>query len=343
MYVNAHFTNIKDIIIKELQSAQTEILIASAWFTNQNIFDILLEKLPKVSIKLIILNDDINNRPDGLNFQQFIDKGGQFYYGLKENPMHNKYCIIDTNTVITGSYNYTYFAEAINEENIVIIKNNEEIVKDYKDNFNKLIADKEQVKSIEQYLKQNPYTTNIFSSYTDISIQKLENADSFEIKNVIYQHGQNCHIENIQVKNGNIAITLKTKLKQGQVIHGSDIKLAWFIRDIKYRNEGIRCTHYKITDIQVNNETKLLELVGGKLCQFLRKDVEWDVSIDKQKIILIGISAPKEFEMSCKIHFRARDLIHTTIDLIEGFRTDEDKSRLHVFGINMKTNRTPLL
>jgi phosphatidylserine/phosphatidylglycerophosphate/cardiolipin synthase-like enzyme len=35
--------------------------------------------------------------------------------------MHNKFCVIDYETVITGSYNWTRQA-AINEENIVVFK-----------------------------------------------------------------------------------------------------------------------------------------------------------------------------------------------------------------------------
>ena len=34
--------------------------------------------------------------------------------------MHNKYCIIDNDTVITGSYNWTTAAETKNDENITI-------------------------------------------------------------------------------------------------------------------------------------------------------------------------------------------------------------------------------
>ena len=38
--------------------------------------------------------------------------------------MHNKFCVIDNQTVITGSYNWSSNAEFKNEENISIIRDN---------------------------------------------------------------------------------------------------------------------------------------------------------------------------------------------------------------------------
>ena len=43
--------------------------------------------------------------------------------------MHDKFCIIDNQIVITGSYNWTDNAEFKNDENIVILKDNEQATK----------------------------------------------------------------------------------------------------------------------------------------------------------------------------------------------------------------------
>ena len=37
--------------------------------------------------------------------------------------MHQKFCIIDSKVVINGSYNWTYYAENHNRENVVILDN----------------------------------------------------------------------------------------------------------------------------------------------------------------------------------------------------------------------------
>ena len=52
--------------------------------------------------------------------------------------MHHKVIIIDDETVITGSYNFSKNAETRNSENLLIIKGNKEIARAYLDEFNRL-------------------------------------------------------------------------------------------------------------------------------------------------------------------------------------------------------------
>lgn len=48
--------------------------------------------------------------------------------------MHNKFCIIDSNIVITGSYNWSFKAR-MNDENILIIQNDNSLTKQFENNF----------------------------------------------------------------------------------------------------------------------------------------------------------------------------------------------------------------
>jgi hypothetical protein len=72
-------------------------------------------------------------------FQKFIDSGGKFYFSDEENPMHNKFCIIDNQVLINGSYNWTYYAESKNRENILIIKDERDVLQAFETEFSKLI------------------------------------------------------------------------------------------------------------------------------------------------------------------------------------------------------------
>lgn len=138
--VQAHFQNIRSSIIKEIEKADKSLKIAVYWFTNDELFDLLHQKqLNGVQCNLIIHNDYINNRDTGLPFQKFIDAGGKFYFSDEENPMHNKFCIIDNQVLINGSYNWTYYAESKNRENILIIKDEIDVVKAFETEFSKLI------------------------------------------------------------------------------------------------------------------------------------------------------------------------------------------------------------
>ncbi len=138
--IEAYFKNIRKSIVDELAEAKFTINIAVYWFTNHELFDIIIQKqLDGVQCQLIIHNDYINNRATGLPFQKFIDAGGKFYFSSEESPMHNKFCIIDNQVLINGSYNWTYYAENKNSENILIIKDEPKVVNAFNDEFFKLI------------------------------------------------------------------------------------------------------------------------------------------------------------------------------------------------------------
>jgi hypothetical protein len=137
--IKSYFRNIRKELLQVLSESQQEILIAIYWFTNQELFDCLMNQLKKgVSVKLIIHNDYINNRESGLQFQQLIDLGCKFYFSDSENPMHNKFCIIDSRILINGSYNWTYFAEIKNRENILIIQEEKEVIESFIEEFKRL-------------------------------------------------------------------------------------------------------------------------------------------------------------------------------------------------------------
>lgn len=181
--IQAYFNGIKSEITNLLNEATKELRVAVCWFTQQDLFNILLTKLSKdVSIELIVLNDAINNRPDGLNFQKFIDAGGKLYFADIENPMHNKFCVIDGEILINGSYNWTYYAEQRNKENIMVA-HNKELIKQYLLEFEKLTKELELVTNVAEVAntdsQQDTIVENIkLASNTDIIIEAQKELDS---------------------------------------------------------------------------------------------------------------------------------------------------------------------
>jgi hypothetical protein len=152
--VQAHFQNIRTSILKEIENANESLKVAVYWFTNHELFDLLYKKqVNGVQCELIIHNDYINNRESGLPFQKFIDAGGKFYFSDEENPMHNKFCIIDNGVLINGSYNWTYYAESKNRENILIIKEEADVIKAFESEFSKLIELLKPLQTISPFTK----------------------------------------------------------------------------------------------------------------------------------------------------------------------------------------------
>ncbi|MDT0685572.1 phospholipase D-like domain-containing protein [Autumnicola psychrophila] len=147
------FKDFKSHILLELDKAEETILVAVYWFTHKELFNKLCEKLENdVSVSLVIFNDLTNNGIRRLDFQRFIDLKGKFYFSSFTNPMHHKYCVIDVKVLINGSYNWTYNAEGINKENIIIIKNHAEVINAFTENFQSLISELKEVEKVNDYI-----------------------------------------------------------------------------------------------------------------------------------------------------------------------------------------------
>lgn len=149
--VNVHFDNIRQQIINALDKASERIIVAVYWFTNEELLEKLIQKIEKgCKVELIIHNDFINNRNAGLNFQNFVDKGGEFYFSDGYNPMHNKFCVVDNQILINGSYNWTYYAESKNRENVLIIEEEKDTIQSFITEFERLKSLTEKVTEIRQ-------------------------------------------------------------------------------------------------------------------------------------------------------------------------------------------------
>ena len=96
MKVRCYFKDIRQQILSEIEKSQVSIHIAVAWFTNNELFEAICTKAKQgIMVELIIVNDYINNRYDGLKFEQLIVNGGNFYFSKIDEPIHHKFCIID--------------------------------------------------------------------------------------------------------------------------------------------------------------------------------------------------------------------------------------------------------
>nr|WP_294988942.1 phospholipase D-like domain-containing protein [uncultured Sediminibacterium sp.] len=117
------FTDIQKEIISQIDICTRSLKIAVTWFTNRDIFDAIIRRIREanISVELIVLNDRINNKREGVPFQELINLNGKFYYSTSDAMVHHKFCIFDDQKVITGSYNWTYYAENRNWENIVTL------------------------------------------------------------------------------------------------------------------------------------------------------------------------------------------------------------------------------
>lgn len=181
MKTHAYFENIQVEIIEVLQTAQHHIRIAVAWFTDYELFDILLSKAQKgVKIELLLANNFINHE-SSIDFQRLNRLGGVVSFignDTEKAPlMHNKFCIIDNEILIFGSYNWTRKAQ-VNHESITIIEGNKELIADFNEEFDKIRG--------EQHTTAIDWGKLLIRLETLLNVIRLEDEDDilYQIKKI---------------------------------------------------------------------------------------------------------------------------------------------------------------
>lgn len=109
-----------DAIVKELSKARNTVLVQAYSFTSAAIAKALLDPHKRgVKVEVIL---DKSQRTQKYSSAIFL-----YHYGIftkidaQHAIAHNKVIIIDKETVITGSFNFTKAAEESNAENLLII------------------------------------------------------------------------------------------------------------------------------------------------------------------------------------------------------------------------------
>ena len=113
-----------EAIIKKIDNATMEILVQAYSFTSAPIAKALINaKKRAVSVEVIL---DKSQRKEKYTSATFLANSKiPTYIDDKHAIAHNKVMIIDKETVITGSFNFTKAAEEKNAENLLIIKSKE--------------------------------------------------------------------------------------------------------------------------------------------------------------------------------------------------------------------------
>ena len=138
--IDVYFENIHTQIINHILQAESDLKICVAWFTDVDIYKSILEVQKKgVLVYVIIANHEFNKKSK-VDFKEFLQNKGYVGYignlndNVSDKLMHNKFCIIDNDLVITGSYNWTFKAR-MNEENVIVIRNQANVISKFAEKF----------------------------------------------------------------------------------------------------------------------------------------------------------------------------------------------------------------
>lgn len=129
------FRNIEKKILEALDEAIATIDVSVAWFTNDTLQKKLLEKKNAGCKVRIMIDANHTNQRHGVDLNPLEHK---VIKAERKGIMHHKFCVIDNNITIHGSYNWTTNAETKNNEEISVDKNDVKKASAYTKEFNRL-------------------------------------------------------------------------------------------------------------------------------------------------------------------------------------------------------------
>lgn len=141
MESQAYFTGIRAKIIEHLLAATNSVMVAVAWLTDRELFDELVACQRRgVPVSLAVLDVPIN-RKSSIAWERLTALGGKLCWipESRAGSLHHKFCLIDGDTVINGSFNWTNRASNA-DENIIVMQGDLELAAQFLEAFNGLLG-----------------------------------------------------------------------------------------------------------------------------------------------------------------------------------------------------------
>jgi phosphatidylserine/phosphatidylglycerophosphate/cardiolipin synthase-like enzyme len=135
---------IDNLIIAAIAGAKREVLVNAYSFTQRSIARALVAARKRgVSVQVIADSQQAATLPQ--NVLTELAKGGvDVWLDANYQAAHNKVIVVDADTAsattITGSYNFTVAAQWHNAENVLILRDNRDVARAYRDNWLRLKA-----------------------------------------------------------------------------------------------------------------------------------------------------------------------------------------------------------
>ena len=131
-------TDCGQLIIDKIRVSQKHVYVQAYSFTSDRIAKALNEVHKRgVDVK-VILDDDKADKKSELDF--LARKGIDTYLDSKHEKAHSKVILIDGQTIITGSFNFSDRHEESTADNVVLIEDKAKLMEAYEGNFRAHLA-----------------------------------------------------------------------------------------------------------------------------------------------------------------------------------------------------------
>lgn len=125
------------LVLREIGSATRSIDLAAYSFTSPKIAQALVDAHKRgVRVRAVLDKSQLSERYTGATF--LANTGIEVRINSRYAIMHNKFLVIDGQTVQTGSFNYTRAAVERNAENVIVVRGNPAIAQAYSDEWSRL-------------------------------------------------------------------------------------------------------------------------------------------------------------------------------------------------------------
>ncbi|MDA8876921.1 phospholipase D-like domain-containing protein [bacterium] len=126
----------ENAIVSSIRNAKHSVKICVFTISENVISDAVVKAHKKgISVKIITDNDKLNDM--GSDIRMLSKAGIRIRIDQSSSHMHHKFCVVDKEVLLTGSYNWTKSAADRNQENILVTED-PKMVKSYLSEFEKL-------------------------------------------------------------------------------------------------------------------------------------------------------------------------------------------------------------
>lgn len=131
--------DIEGVLVEALAKARTEVRVQAYLLTSRPLTRALLEAHRRGVDVQVLADAEMARRAGGESLQQLAQAGVPVWIETRYAAAHNKVMLIDSGrdrpVLVTGSYNFTWSAQARNAENVLVITGNADLARRYAENW----------------------------------------------------------------------------------------------------------------------------------------------------------------------------------------------------------------
>jgi phosphatidylserine/phosphatidylglycerophosphate/cardiolipin synthase-like enzyme len=138
-----------EAVVEQIDHARNSIRLQAYSFTSAAIAKALVEAHKRgVDVQAVLDKSQRTERYSSATF--LLNEKIPVYIDAKHAIAHNKIILIDGQTIITGSFNFTKAAEESNAENLMVLKGRSDLYAKYERNFEEHLAHSERYTGLQR-------------------------------------------------------------------------------------------------------------------------------------------------------------------------------------------------